>query len=187
LLIPVPYTINTMEQFRSFDQLRVAELPVLRHGFWRPWYELTDGQFSYGKLTYIGALKCNCILETADGSWMIKRKNWLGRKFIIEQPQSGIEIGLITPETWCRKISLDMNNGLTAKFYNKKIISHNYTWVSEQLGDILNVQTKFWSRKRPFIVKIEQDMVKKIPELSLLALLGVNLVLLKQAEAAAAS
>jgi hypothetical protein len=175
-----------MDQFRSFDQLRVTELPVLRHGFWRPWYELTDGQFNYGRLTYIGALKRNCTLETANGSWTVKRKSWLGRKFIIEQPD-GMEIGLITPQIWCRKVNLTLNNGLTANFYNKKILSHNYTWVSEQLGDILNVQTKFWSWKKPFIVKIDPDMIKKVPELPLLALLGINLVLLKQAEAAAAS
>jgi hypothetical protein len=175
-----------MDQFRSFDQLRVTELPVLRHGFWRTWYELTDGQFSYGKLTYLGALKRNCVIETAGGSWRVKRKSWLSRKCIIEQPD-GMEIGLITPQRWCRKVNISMNNGLTATFYNKKILSHNYTWVSEQLGDILQMQTKFWSLKRPFIAKIDLDMIKKVPELPLLALLGVNLVLLKQAEAAAAS
>jgi hypothetical protein len=75
-----------MDQFRSFDQLRAPELLVLRHGFLRPWYELTDGQFSYGKLTYTSALKRACTLETASGNWTVKRKSWLGRKFIIEQP-----------------------------------------------------------------------------------------------------
>lgn len=175
-----------MDQFRSFDQLRVPELLVLRHGFLRPWYELTDGQFSYGKLTYTSALKRTCILEAAGGSWAVKRKSWLGRKFIIEQPD-GMEIGLVTPQVWCRKVNMSMNYGLTATFYNKKILSHNYTWVSDQLGDILNVQTKFWSWKKPFIVKTDLDMVKKVPELPLLALLGINLVLLKQAEAAAVS
>ncbi|WP_121809853.1 hypothetical protein [Mucilaginibacter kameinonensis] len=175
-----------MDQFRSFDLLRVQELPVLRHGFWRPWYELTDGQFSYGKLTYTGALKRNCILETAKGSWMVKRKSWVGRKLIIEQPD-GMETGLITPEIWSRKITLELNNGLTATFYNKKILSRTYTWVNEQLGDILSVETKLWSRKQPFIIKIDPDMIKKVPELPLLALLGINLVLLKQAEAAATS
>lgn len=175
-----------MDQFRSFDQLRAPELPVLRHGFWRPWYELTDGQFSYGRLTYIGALKRNCILETANGSWTVKRKSWIGRKLIIEQPE-GIEIGLITPEILSRKITLELNNGLIATFYNKKILSRTYTWLNDQLGDILNVETKLWSRKQPFIVKIDPDLIKKVPELPLLALLGINLVLLKQAEAAAAS
>jgi len=53
------------------------------------------------------------------------------------------------------------------------------------LGDILNVEAKLWSRKQPFVVKIDPDMIKKVPELPLLALLGINLVLLKQAEAAA--
>ncbi len=175
-----------MDQFRSFDQLRVTELPVLRHGFWRPSYELTDGQFSYGKLTYIGALKRTCTLETNSGSWTVRRKSWVGRKFIIEQPE-GIEIGLITPEILSRKITLELNSGLTATFYNKKILSRTCTWVNDQLGDILNVEAKLWSHKQPFIVKIDPDMIKKVPELPLLTLLGINLVLLKQAEAAAAS
>ncbi|UOE46845.1 hypothetical protein MTO98_20800 [Mucilaginibacter sp. SMC90] len=175
-----------MDQFRSFDQLRVTELPVLRHGFWRPWYELTDGQFSYGKLTYTGALKRRCTIEVAGVIWMIKRRNWTSRKLIIEQPD-GMEMGLITPEVWSRKVTLHLNNGLTATFYNKKIFSRTCTWVNEHLGDILNVETKVWSRKQPFIVKIDPDMIKKVPELPLLALLGINLVLLKQAEAAAAS
>ncbi|MEO3403230.1 hypothetical protein AAFN85_04960 [Mucilaginibacter sp. CAU 1740] len=175
-----------MEYFRSFDQLRVTELPVLRHGFWRPWYELTDGQFSYGKLTYTSALKRSCLLETATGSWIIKRKGWLSRKFVVEQP-SNVEIGMVTPQLLCRKINLDLNSGFAATFYNKKILSHTYSWVNEQYGDILNVQTKFWSRTRPFIVHIDLETVKILPALPLLALLGINLVLLKQAEAAAAS
>lgn len=175
-----------MDQFRSFDQLRVTELLIIRHGFWRPWYELTDGQFSYGKLTYIGALKRTCTLETYSGSWTIRRKSWVGRKFIIEQPE-GIEIGLITPEIWSRKITLELNKSLTVTFYNKKILSRTCTWVNDQLGDILNIEAKLWSWKQPFIVKIDPDMIRKVPELPLLALLGINLVLLKQAEAAAAS
>jgi hypothetical protein len=116
----------------------------------------------------------------------VKRKSWIGRKLIIEQPE-GIEIGLITPEILSRKITLELNNGLIATFYNKKILSRTYTWLNDQLGDILNVETKLWSRKQPFIVKIDPDLIKKVPELPLLALLGINLVLLKQAEAAAAS
>lgn len=174
------------DKFRSFDQVRVSELQVIRHGFWRPWYELTDGQFSYGKLTYTGILKYSCILETASGSWIVKRKSWVGRKLTIEQPDN-VEIGLITPEIWSRKIKLELNSGLTATFYNKKILSRTCTWVNDQLGDILNIETKLWSRKQPFIVKIDPDMIKKVPELPLLALLGINLILLKQAQAAAAS
>lgn len=175
-----------MDQFRSFDQLRVPELPVLRHGFWRPWYELTDGQVSYGKLTYTSAFKHTSILESTNGSWIVKRKSWTGRKLIIEQ-LDGVEIGVITPEFWSRKTKLELNSGLSAIFYNKKILSHTYTWVSDTQGDILNVETKVWSRKQPFIVKIDLDMIKKVPELPLLALLGINLILLKQAQAAATS
>lgn len=175
-----------MEYYRNFDQLRVTELPVLRHGFWRPWFELTDGQFSYGKLTYTSALKRSCFLETATGSWVVKRKRWLSRKFIIERAD-GTEIGMITPELWSRKVHVELNDGFTAKFSNKKLLSRTCTWVSEKYGDMLNVQSKVFSYSRPFIVHIDLDAIKALPHLPLLALLGINLVLLKQAEAAAAS
>lgn len=175
-----------MEYYRNFDQLRTTGLPVIKHGFWRPWYELTDGQFTYGKLTYTNAFKNCCLLETATGSWNIRRKGLLSRKLVIEQP-AGEEIGMVVPQRWCRKIQLSLNKGFTATFFNKKVLSHNYTWVSEQYGDILVVQTKFWSWKRPFVVQIEPEMAKTVPHLPLLALMGINLVLLKQAEAAAVS
>ena len=186
MLTLVLYTINNMEYYRNFDQLRVTELPVLRHGFWRPWYELTDGQFSYGKLTYSGALKRTCLLETATGSWVVKRKGWLSRKLTIEQ-SGGAEIGMITPEIWSRKILVELNDGFAANFFNKKLLSRTFTWVSEQYGDMLSVQAKAFSRNRPFIVHIDTNMVNTLPHMPLLALLGINLVLLKQAEAAAAS
>ncbi|WP_419699096.1 hypothetical protein [Mucilaginibacter sp. NFX135] len=32
-----------MNQYRSFDLLKTNELSVIRHGFFRPWFELTDG------------------------------------------------------------------------------------------------------------------------------------------------
>jgi hypothetical protein len=41
-----------MNQFRSFDQLRTNELIIIRNGFFRPSFELSDGQFSYGKLSH---------------------------------------------------------------------------------------------------------------------------------------
>jgi hypothetical protein len=175
-----------MNQFRSFDQLRTNELSVLRHGFFRPWYELTDGQFCYGKLTYTALLKRVCVIETDQGAWTIKRKGFMSRILLIEQPEKET-IGSITPELWSRKIALSMNNGFEAIFLNKKILSRTHTWISDQYGDIVNIESKLWSWGKPFKVNIDLNLLKSVPTLPLLALLGIHLILLKQAKAAAAA
>jgi hypothetical protein len=51
-----------------------SELTVIRHGFFRSWYELTDGQFIYGKLSYVGWTRPTAILETASNRWEIVPK-----------------------------------------------------------------------------------------------------------------
>lgn len=175
-----------MDQFRSFDQLRTNELSVLRHGFFKLWFELTDGQFCYGKLSYGNFWKTIYILEVEKKTWIIKHKGIFKRSFLINDPD-GMNLGVVTPEIWSRKIRLSMNNGFEAVYLNKKLISRTFTLTNDQFGDILNIRTELWGFKKPFKVSFDLDMLKKIPELPLLALLGINLVLIKQAKAANAA
>jgi len=162
-----------MDQFRSFDQLRTNELSVLRHGFFKLWFELTDGQFWYGKLSYGSLWKTTFILET-------DKKTWISDAEVAN-------LGSVTPEVWSRKVILRMNDGFEAIYLNKKLFTRTFNLTSNQLGDILNIQSALWSFKTPFKVSLDLDMLKKIPNLPLLALLGVNLLLIKQAKAANAA
>lgn len=175
-----------MDQFRSFDQLRTNELSVLRHGFIRPWYELTDGQFCYGKLSYANFWKTISVLEVEKKTWTIKRKGIFKRTYLIND-LDGSNLGSVTPEIWSRKIILSMNNGFEAVYVNKKLISRTFSLINDQFGDILSIRTELWGIKKPFNISFDLDMLKKIPELPLLALLGINLVLIKQAKAANAA
>ncbi|HMG09699.1 MAG TPA: hypothetical protein VK609_14400 [Mucilaginibacter sp.] len=175
-----------MDQFRSFDQLRTNELSVLRHGFFKLWFELTDGQFWYGKLSYGSLWKTTFILETDKKTWIIKRKGILKQTFLISDAE-GANLGSVTPEVWSRKVILRMNDGFEAIYLNKKLFTRTFNLTSNQLGDILNIQSALWSFKTPFKVSLDLDMLKKIPNLPLLALLGVNLLLIKQAKAANAA
>lgn len=175
-----------MDQFRSFDQLRTNELSVTRNGFFRPSFELTDGQFSYGKLSYGNLWKTTMILESAQKTWVIKRKAIFNRSFLIRD-RDEMEIGIVTPELFSRSVKLSLNNGFEASFQYKKLLTRTFSLVSEQYGDILGVKAAMWSFKKPFNVSVDLDKLKTIPDMPLLALLSVNLILIKQAQAANAA
>lgn len=174
-----------MSDYRNFDQLQTNILSVLRHGFFRPWFELTDGQFLYGKLTYLSSFKKVCVIETAQGEWIIKRKGFMSRTLFIQQPED-VNIGTLIPETWNRNVGLNMNDGFEAMYTNKTIFSRTNTLISNQYGDILDIKAALWSWKKPFIVTIDLNLQKDIPALPLLTMLGVSLILWKQSQAAAA-
>ena len=87
-----------MSDYKNFDQLQTNVLSVLRHGFFRAWFELTDGRFLYGKLTYLVSLKKVCVIETAQDEWIIKRKGFMSRTLFIQQPED-VNIGTLIPET----------------------------------------------------------------------------------------
>jgi hypothetical protein len=175
-----------MDTFRSFDQLRTNELSVIRHGFFRPSFDLTDGQFVYGKLSYGNLFKTIMILESAQNKWFIKRKRIFSRTLLIKDTNE-MELGAITPEILSRKVKLSMNNGFEAMYAYKKLFTRTFSLMSDQYGDILGVKANMWGFKKPFDVSIDLDKLKSIPDMPLLALLGVNLILIKQAQAANAA
>lgn len=171
--------------FRSFDQLRVNELTVIRHGFFRPWYELTDGQFMYGKLSYMGWLRRMAVLQTAHTNWQIAPKGLFSRVLYINS-SAAENIGSVKPEVWTRKIKLSMNNGFEGIFTTKKVFCRTFTFTNDQNGDMFSVTPNIWKFKTPFSISFTQDMSKIIPELPMYMLTGVYLVLLRQQQAAAA-
>jgi len=175
-----------MNDYRSFDQLRTNELSVIRHGFWRPWFELTDGQFCYGKLSYDGLWKVGAILESAQKTWIIKSKGIFSRVLLINDTD-GMQIGTITPEIWSRKTMLSLDDGFEAVYLNKKVFTRTFSLINTQYGDLLNIKQESWKLKTPFKVFLEPDVLKNIPNPSLLTLLGINLVLQNQKKAAASA
>ena len=175
-----------MNDYRSFDLLRTNELSVIRRGFWRPWFELTDGQFCYGKLSYDGLWKVGAILESAQKTWIVKSKGAFSRVLLINDTD-GMLIGMITPEIWSRKIILSLHDGFEAVYLNKKILTRTLSLINTQYGDLMNIKTEAWKLKTPFKVFIEPAVIKNIPNLCLLALLGINLVLQNQKKAAASA
>jgi len=175
-----------MNDYRSFDQLRTNELSVIRHGFWRPWFELSDGLFCYGKLRYEGVWKPAMILEADKKTWIIKRKGLFSRVMLIYDTD-GMEAGTVMPEVWSGKIKLSLNNGFEAVYLNKKLFTRTFSLISSQGTDLLNIKAEVWKLKTLFKVFIEPDALKRTDDLPLLTLLGINLILLRRKQAAAAA
>jgi hypothetical protein len=175
-----------MGNYRAFDQLRSNELTVIRHGWFRPWYELTDGQFMYGKLSYTGWTKRTAMLETASIAWTIVPKGVFSRTLYIHQ-SDGQTIGEIKPEMWSRRINIIMNNGFLAFFTTKKIFTKTFTLGSDKFGDLAYIEQKLWKLKKPFVITFDQAMFKTVPDMPLFILSGVYLALMRQQQQAAAA
>ena len=175
-----------MENYRPLDQIRVNELTVIRHGFVRPYYTVTDGQFVYGRLSYTGWFRPKGNLESAHNSWQITPKGLFSRVLLINTGDIDQIIGEVKPEAWSRKIKLEMTNGFDAFFTVKKLFSRTYTMMNAQHGEIFNIETKLWKMKVPFKITFEPAVAKSITDMPLLLLLGVYLVLMRQQQAAAA-
>lgn len=171
--------------FRPFDQLRVSELTVNRIGYFRPFYELTDGQFIYAKLSAIGWFRPTMILEMAGNRWEITAKGFFNRTLSINKSETG-NIGSVKPEAWTRKINLNMNDGFQAYFMSKKTFSRTVFFTSDQYGDMFSIDPNLWKFKTPFRVTFNPDMLKQLPDLPMYMLIGIYMILLRQQQAAAA-
>jgi hypothetical protein len=174
-----------MGDYRTFDQLRTTELTIVKNGFWYPAYELTDGQFVYGQLSYRANFKRDGVIETAQGTWTIKRKGWFKRSFLLNQNEDET-IGTLIPETWLRNVNLKMDSGFEASYQYKKILSRSLVLTHDTLGDILKITGKAFNFKRPYTITLEQiTQQNDMPPIPLLALIGVNIILIRQQQAAA--
>ncbi|MFA6083208.1 hypothetical protein [Mucilaginibacter sp.] len=176
-----------MNYFRSFDQIKTNELFITRHKWFFPYFELTDGQFVYGKLSYKNSYKRYAIIETAQGIWTIKPKGWFKRNLLINKGEEET-IGTLIPETWKRNVNLEMDTGFKGTYLYKKLFSRSLMFSHDMYGDLLQITQKAWGFKKPFVVSYDQSFkINDLPPLPLLALIGVNLILVRQAHASAAA
>lgn len=179
-----------METFRDIGLLKTNMLTVVRHKWFFPWFELTDGQFCYGKLSYCGNYRRHAVIETAQGTYTVKKSGWLGRILNVYHNDDELT-GTIIPEIWSRKITLKMTTGFEAELLKKKIFSSIFCWDSPQYGELVQIKLKPFNFKTPYTVifdpNFQNNFRTEIPALPLLALLGINLILLRQAEAASAA
>ncbi len=174
-----------MSDFRTFDQARTTELYVERHKWFFHYYELTDGQFIYGRLSIKKGYKRYAVVETAEGIITLKSKGWLKRNLLIKKGEDET-IGALMPQTWKRDVILEMDNGFKATYHHAKIFSRSFSLIHEIYGDLLSITRLWWSFSRPFKVSFKSTIkIDSMPSVPYLALTGLYLTLLRQQQAAA--
>lgn len=172
-----------MENYRDIGQLRTFELSINKIGFWKPEYELTDGQFVYAKLRFRSNFKRDAIIETPSATYIIKRKGWFNRTILINQGEDET-IGVLVPETWKRDFNLKMDNGFVATYKYKKLFSKSLSLVDDNDADILIITQKAFNFKQPYTVTVDQaTQSPNTPSLPLLALMGLVIIMLRQQKA----
>lgn len=175
-----------MNNYRDIDMLRTTELYVTRKGWFKPVYTLTDGQFDYGRITCAGAFTRAKDIETAEAKFTVKPKGFFGMETDIINCDKGEVVGHYRKNGWETRIILEMNNGVSALLKKGKgFFSRKMIWTDEQYGDYLEIN-HCGRLHKPFKIRLEPNSVKTRLPLALFALIGVNFILNKQAQAASA-
>jgi hypothetical protein len=172
-----------MSIYRDFELLRTPELRLIRHGIFWPVYELTDGEFYYGKISYTGKFLVSFLLETAKDHWNLKRSGILNRTLHIYNSHNE-NIGSLTPRGWTSDVNLLMNNGFEAKFAKKSFFSMEFVWTNSNFGDLISIKESWWSYKIPYTITLDTNLLKNVPTIPLLVLLGTNFMILHRRHAA---
>lgn len=177
--------IVVINNYVKIDPSRSTELQVIRTGFFKPVYTLTDGQFEYGSLSCRGVWHREKSIITSDGEWIVRCIGFLGKEILVIDALKSEVVGKITRNGWGTKTTIEMSNGFNAVLTRGKgFFSRTLNWTNDQYGDCIQVKTTY-KYTRPFTVSIDPELAKTTFPLSLITLIGVNLVLLRQAEAAA--
>jgi len=172
-----------MENYRSFDQLRTSELQVIRHGFFNAWFEITDGQFSYGKIAYRYFSRARARIETADNAWTFRRKQLFSRTVLIFNKDNEL-IGETTRQFFSQGGKLSMLNGFNAEFVRTSFFPSEFSWISNQQGEILKIHRRLFLFFTGAEITINPS-VRLMPEVPLLSFLSIHLSLLRRRRRAA--
>ena len=168
--------------YRSFDQLRTNELYVVRHGWYNSSFELTDGQFNYGTISFRRFCRRSGTVETANGSWEFS-KPFFSRVATISKP-GGELIGKVDQGYFDRCNKLVMNGGFAADFKRTGFFPTEFTWSKDSQGEILRSRQRHFNFNSPLTVILNPTV--KITEMPLLTFLSIYLLLLRQRRKGAA-
>ncbi|GAB2690623.1 hypothetical protein GCM10027037_12150 [Mucilaginibacter koreensis] len=174
-----------MNDYRDFKQVRTPQLWMQRHGWWRPWYEFTDGQFSYGKFSFDGLTARAALFETLHNSWKVSNKSIWSFDQVITHTADGKVIGEVTQKWFKSDFNLTLADGSAFTLRRKSIWKGEYAWSDSSGNQIALIsQHAFSSKSIRFTVEQQYLNHELTP---LLLLLGTHLLFLTQRRAAAAA
>jgi hypothetical protein len=101
--------------YQELDITTTNELSLLRHGWWSPEYELTNGLNKYGQLGYDGISKRNAEVRTATCTLYFNFEELFSRTILITD-STGSVIGKCTRDLFSRTSVLTLTSGFSAIF-----------------------------------------------------------------------
>jgi hypothetical protein len=168
--------------YTAFNLLKDTELTLMRRSFFFPWYELTDGQFNYGKLSYEGFFRRTALVETANANYRIEHEGFFSRTLKISSNNTLIgklQLGLFS------KAALMMHDGFEAEFSRDSVWNRNYVWNTNRFGEIIKLTEALFSFKKVLTTTVDPNSVN-LEALPLLCFLGSHLIILRRNQRRAA-
>jgi len=167
--------------YTILDTKQVTELSTLRHGWFSPHYELTDGTYSYGELSYDWLSRRWATATTATGSWLFKRDGIFSRTILIVD-QNGVYVGKTTRDWFSRKRSLTLQTGFKAEFYRSSLLYPEFVWESSGYGTIMRIKSFPFNLNDTIYIDPSMTPASVMP---LLIFLGMHLTILRRRRRAA--
>ena len=167
-----------MVNYSVFRQAQIKHLRSVREGFFRQTYQLTDGTYSYGMLSYSGFLYPSVQIDTARTTWIV-RKTGMSIMEVIDP--EGYVTATIERKWFSSKIIFTATDGFTAIYYKPSFWHRGFEWITED-GQVLLIQeTSGFSQTHNFTYG---DLPYEQPYLLLLSFLAIEFNLRRRRGAA---
>jgi hypothetical protein len=163
-----------MDQHKTPDGLQTIEIDVTRRGFSKPVMEFSDGESFYCKID-LADYKHVWTFDTPTGTYQFKREGKPSHTWVLTDPKGEI-ITAFEPLAHRNNTTITLSDGFTANLSIGGVWYFKGTWSNDQYPFLLSVSKRWWSYGKPFKITIDTSLLTKVPELSLLAVLGIYLL-----------
>lgn len=159
--------------------LHWVQIRAIKHEF-----ELRSGAELCGTLRWEKAFGSLASSTSEDGQWTFKRVGFLNPRVTVRQPGSDMDIAIFKPG-WTGSGVLEFPNGRRFQWEHQDFWRLQWTF-QEASQELLRFKSKASSLKMNVRVDLAPS-VKSLPEASLLASLGMYLLVLMRDDSVAAS
>ncbi|MVN22537.1 hypothetical protein [Mucilaginibacter arboris] len=169
--------------YQLFSSLKTTELRIRRHGLLQSYYELTDEKSTFGKLKFGGLFLRQASVETAQGTWIFKRKSFFS-KIITITDNKGLPVAQLAKKWFSKSVLLTMADGTRNLFSHPSFWKRKYTFTNDR-GKVMEFQSRFADRN-PVKIILPKNFQPNNQTL-LMAFTGAYLLLVMRREKAAAA
>ena len=170
---------------QSIRKLAPATLNWVQPKAMKREFELRSKDELFGALRWEKACGSLALAVSADGQWTLKRSGFLNPRVTARLAGSDQDIAVFRP-SWTGSGVLELGNGRRFRWVDVNFWRTEWVFRSEAGEDLVRFKSKDGLLKLKMQVELA-PAAKGLPEVSLLAALGMYLLYLMREDAAAAS